>query len=190
MNSYDKYDTFWKRWLASVIDGLVFLPLDVAVSIKENSTNTTAFLLFSILHVFLFTLYVVIGHGRYGQTLGKKLMRIKVLNVRETGTIGYGRAFLRESPWFLAQMAGLVYLIVTIQNSTGPFPFHHTYFDSIIDLISLVWWILEVATMLLNKKRRALHDLIAGSVVVDLDAIRREELDKRQEDLMQSLRTG
>ena len=59
MNSYDKYDTFWKRWLASVIDGLVFLPLAVAVSINENSTNTTAFLLFSILHVFLFTLYVV-----------------------------------------------------------------------------------------------------------------------------------
>jgi len=27
------------------------------------------------------------------------------------------------------------------------------------------WWILEVATMLFNSKRRALHDFIAGTVV-------------------------
>src|SRR5688572_458074 len=107
MNTLDRYDTFWKRWLASIIDKLVFLPLTVAVTLNQTSTSTNSFLLLSILHVFLFTLYVVIGHGRYGQTLGKKLMGIKVLNFRETGTIGYGRAFSRESPWFLAQMAGL-----------------------------------------------------------------------------------
>jgi hypothetical protein len=28
------------------------------------------------------------------------------------------------------------------------------------------WWILEVATMLSNSKRRALHDFIAGTVVM------------------------
>ena len=30
----------------------------------------------------------------------------------------------------------------------------------------MAWFVLELATMLLNYKRRALHDLIAGSVVV------------------------
>jgi uncharacterized RDD family membrane protein YckC len=31
---------------------------------------------------------------------------------------------------------------------------------------SLAWWILEVATMLSHSKRRALHDFIAGTVVM------------------------
>ena len=36
----------------------------------------------------------------------------------------------------------------------------------------LVWSLLEIATMLTNSKRRALHDLIAGTVVVRVSQIR------------------
>ena len=32
--------------------------------------------------------------------------------------------------------------------------------------ISLLWFLLELITMLTNKKRRAIHDYIAGSVVI------------------------
>jgi uncharacterized RDD family membrane protein YckC len=41
--------------------------------------------------------------------------------------------------------------------------------------------------MLFNKKRRALHDFIAGSVVVHLIELRKETLQKRQQELIQSL---
>ena len=33
-------------------------------------------------------------------------------------------------------------------------------------MVAGTWFVLEIITMLLNKKRRALHDLIAGTVVV------------------------
>ena len=33
-------------------------------------------------------------------------------------------------------------------------------------MVAGIWFVLEIITMLLNKKRRALHDLIAGTVVV------------------------
>ena len=33
-------------------------------------------------------------------------------------------------------------------------------------MVAGIWFMLEIITMLLNEKRRALHDLIAGTVVV------------------------
>jgi len=51
----------------------------------------------------------------------------------------------------------------------------HRYFNGadhlglvgkILDVAGFSWFILEVITMLTNSKRRALHDWIAGTVVV------------------------
>ena len=190
MEPLRKYDTFWKRYLASFIDSLIFLPLPLVTHQYERSTNTTAFLLFTILHVFLFTSYLVIGHGRYGQTVGKYLMGVKVMDVNEKDVIGYLIAFIRECVWFFAQMAGIVYLIVSTTESVEPIAIHETYYKSIVGLITSTWFLLEVVTLLFNKKKRALHDFIAGSVVVHLIALRREALQKRQQELMQSLHEG
>ena len=188
MESFNKYETFWKRYLASFIDSLIFLPLHLLTNHYERSTNTTTFLLFTLLHVLLFTVYLVIGHGRYGQTIGKYLMGIKVFDVNEGEVIGYRRAFLRECVWFFAQMAGLVYLIADTARSVEPIAIHETYYKSIVGLITSTWFILEVVTMMFNKKRRALHDFIADSVVVNISELKREHLHKRQKELMQSLR--
>ena len=38
--------------------------------------------------------------------------------------------------------------------------------SSLVSLARYAWYLLEVVTMLTNHKRRALHDYIAGSVVV------------------------
>jgi uncharacterized RDD family membrane protein YckC len=129
-------------------------------------------------------LYLVIGHGRYGQTIGKRLMGIQVLSVNEQEVIGYRNAFLRECVWFFAQIAGIVYLIVETMQSPAPVAIQQTYFKSIVALITSSWFILEVITMLLNKKRRALHDLIAGSIVVIIVEIKREALKKKQKALL------
>jgi uncharacterized RDD family membrane protein YckC len=187
MDPLNKYQTLWKRYLASIIDSLIFLPLPLLTNYFERSTNTNAFLLFTILHVLLFTAYLVIGHGRYGQTIGKYLMGIKVLDVNEEKVIGYRRAFLRECVWFIAQTAGIVYLIVDNMKSVEPMAIHETYYKSIVGVITSTWLILEVVTMMFNKKRRALHDFIAGSVVINLYELKREHLHKRQQELLQSL---
>jgi uncharacterized RDD family membrane protein YckC len=189
MQSLNKYQTFWKRFLASFIDSLIFLPFALLCYYYERSENTSLFLLFTIIHVFLFTLYLVVGHGRYGQTIGKHLMGIKVFDVNEKEVIGYRRAFLRESVWLFAQMAGIVYLFVDTVKSSEPIAVYETYYKSIVGLISSSWFLLEVVTMLFNKKRRAMHDLIAGSVVVHLTELKKEDLHKRQQELMTSLQT-
>jgi len=58
-----------------------------------------------------------------------------------------------------------------------------TYYNDIVGMTSGVWLILELITMIFNKKRRALHDYLAGSVVVDLNEMKREDLQSRQQEL-------
>jgi uncharacterized RDD family membrane protein YckC len=41
--------------------------------------------------------------------------------------------------------------------------------------------------MLFNNKRRALHDYIAGSVVIKLSELKREELRDRRQEIVSSL---
>jgi uncharacterized RDD family membrane protein YckC len=43
--------------------------------------------------------------------------------------------------------------------------------------------------MFFNKKRRALHDCIAGSVVLDLNEMKREDLQMRHEQLLTSIQS-
>lgn len=42
--------------------------------------------------------------------------------------------------------------------------------SKIIDNLYLAWGLSELLVLLLNNKRRALHDFIAGTVVVHIDA--------------------
>jgi len=88
-----KYSTFGNRLFAGLIDGLLFLPLTLIADyvIVEDRTRLWSDLAFNC----IWMIYVVVGHGKYGQTIGKKLMNIKVLDIGEEKLIGYTRAFYR-----------------------------------------------------------------------------------------------
>ena len=93
-------------------------------------------------------------------------MRIKVFDIDEKNVIGYRRAFLRESVWFFVSIAGLVLLIYKTRDNTSLR--EELIYDNSVMIISSIWLVTELITMLTNSKRRALHDYIAGSVVIDL----------------------
>lgn len=183
-----KYDTFYKRLLAGIIDGIIFLPFSFVDRLVENTESKSLFLTWSIFYTLCWTLYVVIGHGKYGQTIGKRLMNIQVLDKGEEIRIGYKRAFLRESVWFFTAILAIIYFIVaTSANPVINEQLRETYFENFIGRTTAIWFLLELVTTLTNSKRRALHDFIAGSVVVDILELKREELYEKQDALAASL---
>lgn len=191
MTPTHKYNTFNKRFLAGLIDGLIFIPFSILDNKFEDTDNKALFIGWVFFHTVCWTLYVVIGHAIYGQTIGKRLMGIKVFNVNEKDLIGYKHAFLRESVWFFAVIAGIIYLTINTSNTlTLSEEIKDTYYNDIVGLTSGIWLILELITMYFNKKRRALHDFLAGSVVVNLNELRREDLEKRQNELITSSKTN
>ena len=188
MTSVHKYNTFGKRFVAGLIDGLIFIPFSILDNRFEDTNNKTIFIGWILFHTICWTVYAVIGHGRYGQTIGKRLMGIKVFDLNERTLIGYKNAFLRESVWFFAVIAGIIYLTISTSNiPTFNEVIKATYYDDIVGLTSGIWLILELITMFFSKKRRALHDFLAGSVVVDLNELQREDLQGRQNELITSL---
>lgn len=179
-----------KRFVSGLIDGLIFIPFSILDNRFENTDSKTIFIGWTLFHTICWTLYVVIGHGRYGQTIGKRLMGIKVFDLNEKTLIVYKNAFLRESVWFFAIIAGIIYLTVSTSNAaTLNEEIKATYYNDIVGLTSGTWLILELITMFFNKKRRALHDFLAGSVVVDLNELQREDLQRRQNELITSLQS-
>lgn len=162
-----KYATFWPRFWAGSVDGLIFMPLDWIHSLVFSHCDSAPLLIFvHVVSSSAFLVYSILMHGKRGQTIGKKVCGVIVLDVSER-PLSMRQAVLRDIlyvillPIFLVR--DIVHIIQGIDISAPP---NSTLLDTIMGCFVLVFFLLEMATMLTNRKRRALHDLIAGSVVV------------------------
>jgi uncharacterized RDD family membrane protein YckC len=166
--SAGRYDTVWPRIRAGFFDGLVLAPLALADGFL-SAPERGAFILiaWAAISYSAYWLYSVLLHARYGQTLGKRAAHVKVLDLSEERIPTLRQALLRDSGYILLNCLSLIYfiyLVLTRQYS------EHLLATSlpatILTLAGLIWFLLEVTTSFASRKRRALHDLIAGTVVV------------------------
>jgi len=165
----EKYSTFWKRLFSAIIDGIIFIPFSYLGAYIEQGNNRPLLFCWLLLEAFLIMLYFVYLHGRYGQTLGKKVMNIRVLDLNESKTIGYKHAFYREAIPFIFHSIGMLFIISISINNTAYYTEQLSIqYNDFIFHTTLVWVIIELSTMFTNPKRRAVHDILARSVVVDL----------------------
>src|SRR5688572_8636174 len=128
-----RYRTFWRRFFAGMIDGLVFVPIylieeliifeDVNFRIIAGESfgqhtsveNTVLIMSFNILLMFFYSFWMT---GKYGQTIGKIATRIQVLDeADEKSFIGMRRAIYRDAPLVLIECFAIVYMIVTYDVS-------------------------------------------------------------------------
>jgi uncharacterized RDD family membrane protein YckC len=163
-----KYSTFWARFWAGFIDGLIFSPISIATPYMSSPQRGPLVLIcWTILSYSSFLVYSISMHAHSGQTVGKRLMKIRVMNVAEDRIPSLRQAFLREIGDVVTSIPGCVYtiyLIVAHQYSLSAIA--DSLFLSIVGYAGFAWFVIELITMFTNKKRRALHDLIAGTVVV------------------------
>lgn len=165
----NQYHTFWRRLGAALIDGIIFYPLTLIEVYIYNTTNIFLFYTSIFVLSFIPFFYFIILHAKHGQTLGKKAMNIKVIDINEVDFIGYKRATLRELPWIIFTTAALIYMFwqLLIVKNNNTIDVLEKYID-FTSFISFVWMILELITMLTNPRRRAIHDWMAKSVVVKI----------------------
>ncbi len=165
--TFRRFRTFWRRLWAGVVDGLVFLPVSLADDYMLSADRAPLTIAaWATLSYSAYWMYSVTFHFMYGQTFGKMFARIQVLDVSEETIPTVRQALLRELPFIVVSVASLFYLyyLVLSENYSpeaeiqGP--------EMIIGVASVTWLVLEIVTMLAHEKRRALHDLIAGTVVV------------------------
>src|SRR5262245_8185206 len=127
----NKYSTFWRRLLALILDGIVLSILSKILT-EIPPTDSTAL---SLAHSFLTTnapyLYAVLMVGKYGQTLGKMALGIKVVDHSTEDNASYHQAFMREVvPIFIANAA--LIMIAVLFSDVDPATFEFSTFGYII----------------------------------------------------------
>ncbi len=163
---YYKYQTFWRRFWALNIDGLLFFPLSL-LHVWIISTQIKGLPLFlwvlttSAAHV----LYFILMHAAFGQTIGKMITRVIVLDVHES-KLSYRQAVLRDIVPLIVWPLNIHWAYSMAYGGVSEMELMEIRTYQVVMYSWGAWAILELVTMLLNKKRRALHDFIAGSVVV------------------------
>jgi uncharacterized RDD family membrane protein YckC len=172
------YGTFYQRFMAMWIDFFVTVPFIVIYELLGGYSKTGAYLL-AIPASFGYAAYMIYLHGRFGQTLGKKIMKIQVVTLNGT-RIGWKEAWLRSSVDVVLSSVNFGVILLTITKTSDakwyvPLFERWTNIQEIlpawvawVDGFMILWTFSEVIVMLLNQQRRALHDFIAGTAVISL----------------------
>lgn len=154
--------------MALIVDSVVFLPLiGVYMWLPESGVSPTAHLAIYFASS-LTLLYNILLHWKYGQTLGKMVARVKVVDVRSEGSIALRQSILREIFYVATEILDFILLFLLIAAGSG-FNTETIYSsESYTVYLIFIWLAVDILVCLKSAKHRALHDFIAGTVVVDL----------------------
>jgi len=173
------YATFKQRAYAQMIDALILLAITGVFMWLKGPSKQAEYLLYP-LETALLVGYTIFFHGRFGQTIGKRMAGIKLMKANGQSA-SWKEAWLRDSvgmtllvPTVICHYIALnaipdaLYASSSWRELPGLLATHEPAVPHWIKTLSTIWFWSELVTMLLNKRRRALHDLLAGTVVVQL----------------------
>lgn len=162
-----------------LIDLLVLAPI-LAIEIWLGSDSKSMAIVLLVPVACIHVGYFVYSHGRFGQTIGKYLVGIRVVK-RNGEVIGWQEAWLRSSfdVLFVSFSCAAAFIVLTTiadrdyynvgwsQRSQNLYALRPAWVGW-TDIASQIWTWSEVVVMLFNRERRALHDFIAGTIVIAL----------------------
>jgi uncharacterized RDD family membrane protein YckC len=170
----ERYSTFGPRFWTWSVDSCVLWPIGyITIALLALDRLKSLAPLFVIMQSVASFLYTVVMHARYGQTVGKMVTKVRVLDFPTKGRISWRQAWLREGIPMALSLGFLGWMVFHLwTGSMNPTVIADRevlvatkgfwFFTALPGL----WFVAEVLTMLTNAKRRALHDFIAGTVVV------------------------
>jgi uncharacterized RDD family membrane protein YckC len=165
----NRYQTLGKRIIALLVDFVVFLPvIAVFVWLPESGVSPATHLAIS-LGGSLTISYNILLHWRYGQTLGKMTAKVKVVNFDSEGAISFRQAFLRDIFYVVTELLDLLVVLLLIVNGADLSTETILISESYVVYLIYIWLAIDILVCIKSKKNRALHDFIAGTVVVRLD---------------------
>jgi len=174
-----QYAGFWKRFFSLALDFIILMPVSILILWVE-SFSKNIHMLFIIPHAILYLGYNIYMNAAYGGTCGKLIAGIRITKTNGE-KIYYKEAFLRNIVDLVLGLTIVVMQVYALLNisepsyntlswikKTGYLQKNMPEFAEIARLNYIIWIWGELFVLLLNKKKRALHDFIAGTVVVDL----------------------
>jgi len=157
---------------------VVLAPVIIAMSFWTSTASRTIALSFELPLAVAFAFYNIYFVGRWGRTIGKMAVKIRVVRLNG-GEAGFKRAFYRHAVdlgFSIATSALTIYALMSVTDHEYSMLMFEERLNlvenkagvwiGILNWLSIAWGGSELIVLLLNKKRRALHDYIAGTVVI------------------------
>jgi uncharacterized RDD family membrane protein YckC len=187
------YAGFWTRLGSLLLDFLILIPyLALVLYINGLSKNAYYFTFIpGLIFHFWFSIYLV---KKYGGTPGKLIVGIKILKLDGTD-VTWKEAILRQSVNFNLIIFGSIITIYALSKADGEYYESLNWIKKQEYLFALtpllfkiytwtnnIWVYSELVVLLFNKRKRALHDFIADTVIVKTKYIEKiREVMKNQE---------
>ena len=184
INNEKVYAGFWKRFGAAIVDMLVFIPFMVVFHFTQGLSILSAMATI-VVSSLLFSAYTVYFHYKFGATLGKMAVGIKI-TFPDGSKIGLKQALLRSSVDLGFAFFMVLAQVIAIKNADPDIylnagfmaraeyimPLFPVWYG-VVSAVSQIWFWSEFLVLLFNKRKRAIHDFIAGTVVIKQEYIER-----------------
>jgi uncharacterized RDD family membrane protein YckC len=191
INGKRVYAGFWKRFFASCIDFLIIMSLFILyMRLDMNGFRKTLALVIVIPPSILFSIYNVYFNARFGGTPGKLAVGIRI--TKPNGScIGWREALKRSA-------VGITFVSILLIFRIRMFLIDDEHLTSFIEYISewkksvlllyQAWIWSEVIVLFKYDRKRAIHDFIAGTVVINKKfAVKKDEHQSSENDLSEDL---
>lgn len=173
-----KYAGFWPRFAAALVDFVVLLA-PIVLLLWLSSTSIAVAIMCAVPLGLLYWFYSFHFHAATGQTLGKRVLGIRVVRL-DASRIGVRESFRRSVVDLFFALMRITVALWSLSVIT-PFEFYDVrpfflwqHLDQLTPRVfqwaeigSHIWVWSELITLLLNGRKRAIHDFIAGTVVID-----------------------
>jgi uncharacterized RDD family membrane protein YckC len=145
---------------------IVNVPIFILDRLVFSSYRTlTIYIAWLIIRNFAYTIYSITLHARWGQTLGKKAVGVVVLSNSEKSIPSFRQAILRDLDVLILGFISFSISLYPVLSSTS----YSQLAGEIYRYGAFGWTIMSISILLFNYKHRALHDYIAGTVVIRKD---------------------
>lgn len=162
----EKYATFGPRFWSSIIDSVIISICSVIIVSAITHVAPVFQVALNYFDTWKFALYSVLLHTLYGQTFGKMIFDIKVVDYKTEGSISLNQALLRDSVPIIMLILLVFFSVFFPLETTEDLSSWKLYTIIGLSISFLIWHLLEIITMLFNEKNRAIHDYLAGTVVI------------------------
>jgi uncharacterized RDD family membrane protein YckC len=168
------FRTGWRRLVAISIDllvvaGMEFLLL-AALRIHLPHVKDLLVSRVAVLDAVVGFAYPIVLHRLFGQTFGKWLTKVRLVAL-DLGPITWIQAVFRELPWMVLVMLRSAMPSILLRRY-GPDDWAARWMLWQLALVA-AWITVDLIAMLSSSRRRALHDLLARTVVVRVGKDRR-----------------
>jgi uncharacterized RDD family membrane protein YckC len=177
MDTNPRYGGFWRRFGALWLDVLFLSPLTV-LEFWANANSRLFNLWYFAPDIVIGLVYNVYLVKRFGGTPGKLVAGLRIAKV-DGSSIGYREAILRFLPELILgtlisvatilptlAMSDAEYLSLGFMQRSVKILSQAPFWFRPVQWLQNIWVWGEFIVLLTNKKRRAIHDFIAGTVVL------------------------